>query len=51
VGERPRRIFVDISCKKLATPGIPAAGILQVLQRQNTLLPAGERPAVVIAAK
>ena len=41
VGERPRRIFVDISYKKLATLGIPASAIVQALQLQNTLVPAG----------
>jgi multidrug efflux pump subunit AcrB len=41
VGERPRRIFVDISYRKLATLGIPASAIFQALQLQNTLVPAG----------
>jgi multidrug efflux pump subunit AcrB len=41
VGERPRRIFVDISYTKLATLGIPATAIFQALQQQNTLVPAG----------
>lgn len=41
VGERPRRIFVDISYKKLATLGIPATAIVQALQLQNTVVPAG----------
>jgi multidrug efflux pump subunit AcrB len=41
VGERPRRVFVDISYTKLATLGIPATAILQALQQQNALVPAG----------
>ena len=41
VGERPRRIFVDISSKKLATLGIPASAIFKALQLRNTLVPAG----------
>lgn len=41
VGERPRKIFIDISYKKLATLGIPATAIVQALQLQNALVPAG----------
>ncbi|MCW2241217.1 efflux RND transporter permease subunit [Azospirillum canadense] len=41
VGERPRRIFVDISYTKLATLGIPASAIFQALQQQNGMVPAG----------
>lgn len=53
VGERPRRIFVDISHTKLATLGIPATAILQALQQQNALLPAGsvEAPAERLTVK
>lgn len=41
VGERPRKIFVDISYRKLATLGIPATAIFQALQLQNAVVPAG----------
>lgn len=41
VGERPRRIFVDISYRKLATLGIPASAIFEALHQQNGLVPAG----------
>ncbi|MCQ4161374.1 efflux RND transporter permease subunit [Roseomonas sp. GC11] len=41
VGERPRRIFVDLSYRKLATLGIPVTAVFQALQQQNALVPAG----------
>lgn len=41
VGERARKIFVDISYKKLTTLGIPTTAILQALQLQNAVVPAG----------
>ncbi len=41
VGERPRRIFVDISYKRLATLGIPPSAIFQSLQLQNDMASAG----------
>jgi multidrug efflux pump len=40
-GERPRRIFVDISYQRLATLGIPPSAIFQSLQQQNEQTPAG----------
>jgi multidrug efflux pump len=42
IGERPRRIFVDISYARLATLGIPINAITQGLQAQNELVPSGE---------
>jgi multidrug efflux pump len=42
IGERPRRIFVDISYARLATLGIPVSAISQSLQAQNELVPSGE---------
>jgi multidrug efflux pump subunit AcrB len=41
LGERPERIFVNISNARLATLGISARGIFAALQRQNTVTPAG----------
>ncbi|MGL4438865.1 MAG: efflux RND transporter permease subunit [Bosea sp. (in: a-proteobacteria)] len=41
VGERPRRIFVEISHTRLATLGIPIAAIFQSLQQQNEITPSG----------
>jgi multidrug efflux pump subunit AcrB len=42
IGERPRRIFVDLSYARLATLGIPVSTIAQSLQTQNDLTPSGE---------
>jgi multidrug efflux pump len=42
IGERPRRIFVDLSYAKLATLGIPVSAIFQSLQQQNELTPSGQ---------
>jgi multidrug efflux pump len=41
VGERPRRIFVDISYRRLATLGVTPQAIIQTLQSQNEMTPAG----------
>lgn len=41
LGERPERIFVNISNARLATLGISARDIFAALQRQNTVTPAG----------
>src|SRR5919107_135329 len=41
LGERPEQIFVEFSYAKLATLGVSAQDIVAVLQRQNTLTPAG----------
>src|SRR5581483_11618811 len=40
-GERPERIFVNISNARLATLGISARDVFAALQRQNTVTPAG----------
>jgi multidrug efflux pump subunit AcrB len=40
-GERPRRIFVDLSYRRLATLGISPDVIFRSLREQNELLPAG----------
>jgi multidrug efflux pump subunit AcrB len=41
LGERPEQIFVEFSYPKLATLGVSARDIVAVLQRQNTVTPAG----------
>lgn len=41
LGERPERIFVDISNARLATLGISARDIFAALQHQNTVTAAG----------
>jgi multidrug efflux pump subunit AcrB len=41
LGERPERIFVNISNARLATLGISARDIFAALQRQNTVTAAG----------
>lgn len=41
LGERPERIFVNISNARLATLGFSARDIFAALQRQNTVTPAG----------
>ena len=41
LGERPERIFVNISNARLATLGISAGDIFTALQHQNTVAPAG----------
>lgn len=41
VGERPRRVFVEISHRRLATLGIPFSAIAQALQQQNESARAG----------
>ena len=41
LGERPERIFVNISNARLATLGISARDIFAALQHQNTVTPAG----------
>jgi len=41
LGERPERIFVDISYRRLATLGITAPDILDALSRQNLVTPSG----------
>ena len=41
LGERPERIFVQISNARLATLGIGARDIFAALQHQNTVTPAG----------
>jgi multidrug efflux pump subunit AcrB len=41
LGERPERIFVDISNARLATLGISARDIFAALEHQNTVTPAG----------
>ena len=41
LGERPERIFVNISNARLATLGISARDIFAALQRQNNVTPAG----------
>src|ERR671912_648976 len=41
LGERPEQIFVEFSYAKLATLGVSAQDIVAVLQRQNTVTPAG----------
>ena len=41
LGERPERIFVNISNARLATLGVSARDIFAALQRQNTVTPAG----------
>ncbi len=40
-GEQKRKIFIDISYRKLATLGIPPQAIFESLARQNALVPAG----------
>jgi multidrug efflux pump subunit AcrB len=41
LGERPERIFVDISYPRLATLGVNARDIFDALARQNAVTPAG----------
>src|ERR1044071_6198967 len=41
LGEHPEQIFVDFSYARLATLGVSAQDIIAVLQRQNTVTPAG----------
>ncbi|MBI5618753.1 MAG: efflux RND transporter permease subunit [Gammaproteobacteria bacterium] len=41
LGERPERIFVDISYPRLATLGVTARDIFEALARQNAVTPAG----------
>lgn len=41
LGERPERIFVDFSNARLASLGIPARSILDALEHQNSVTPAG----------
>jgi len=41
IGERPQKIFIELSHAKLATLGVSAQGIVAALQRQNTVTPAG----------
>jgi multidrug efflux pump len=41
VGERPEKVFVEFSHKKLATLGIPPQAIFDSLARQNAVIPAG----------
>ncbi len=41
LGERPERIFVDISYARLATLGITEPDILDALSRQNLVTPSG----------
>src|SRR3984893_5483335 len=40
-GERPERIFVDLSYARLANLGVSPRAIFDALQRQNTVTPAG----------
>lgn len=41
LGERPERIFVEFSYRRLATLGVSAQDIFAALARQNTITPAG----------
>jgi multidrug efflux pump subunit AcrB len=41
IGERPRRIFVDISYTRLATLGIPPTAIFAALSGRNDITPSG----------
>lgn len=41
LGERPQRIFINISDEKLATLGIGADAIFKALQQENTVVPEG----------
>ena len=41
LGERPERIFVNVSNARLATLGISARDVFAALRRQNTVTPAG----------
>jgi len=41
VGDRPEKVFVEFSHKKLATLGIPPAAIFESLQKQNGVNPSG----------
>lgn len=41
VGERPRRVFVDIAHARLATLGIPPSAIFESLASQNAVTPSG----------
>ena len=41
VGDRPEKVFVEFSHRKLATLGIPPTTVLDSLRRQNAVTPAG----------
>ena len=41
IGERPERIFVDISYRRLATLGVSAPQLFEALAKQNAVAPAG----------
>lgn len=41
VGERPRRVFVDIAYARLATLGVPPQAIFDALQGRNEVTPSG----------
>ncbi|MFH1815065.1 MAG: efflux RND transporter permease subunit [Pseudomonadota bacterium] len=41
IGERPERVFVELSYERLATLGIDARDIFDALARQNAVTPAG----------
>ncbi|AWM39379.1 Cobalt-zinc-cadmium resistance protein CzcA [Gemmata obscuriglobus] len=41
VGERPEKVFVEFSHKKLATLGVPPQQVFDSLRRQNAVAPAG----------
>ena len=50
-GERPQRIFVNISNQKLATLGIGATAIFKALQQENDVVPEGSidtQPQILI---
>ncbi|AXK81242.1 AcrB/AcrD/AcrF family protein [Pseudolabrys taiwanensis] len=41
LGERPERIFIELSYARLATLGVSPQDIFSALQRQNAVMPAG----------
>ncbi|MGC9456490.1 MAG: efflux RND transporter permease subunit [Halothiobacillaceae bacterium] len=41
IGERPERVFVEFSDERLATLGFSLAEVIEALQAENALLPAG----------
>src|SRR5438046_7111395 len=41
VGERPERIFVELSYERLATLGVSARGVFDALVRENVVTPSG----------
>jgi multidrug efflux pump len=41
IGERPQRIFVEVSYRRLATLGIAPATLFSALQEQNEVVPSG----------